>query len=102
MTARHRVNTVDKTFQAIVDWGLGFIANSLIYAGNENAPYQYGPHASPRAFGHSGNQASAGFADPEHALAVVVVVNGMPGEAAHQARMRGILAAIYEDLGLVT
>jgi CubicO group peptidase (beta-lactamase class C family) len=99
MTARHRVNTFDKTFQAVIDWGLGFIANSLMY-GKEDAPYQYGPHASVRAFGHSGNQSSVGFADPEHQLAVAVVLNGMAGEAAHQARMRAILAAVYEDLGL--
>jgi len=31
---------------------------------------------------------------------VVCVCNGMPGEPAHQARMREIHAAVYEDLGL--
>ncbi|HEY7120566.1 MAG TPA: serine hydrolase domain-containing protein [Tepidisphaeraceae bacterium] len=101
MTARHRVNTLDKTFHAVIDWGLGFMINSSIY-GNADAPYQYGPHASPRAFGHSGNQSSAGFADPERALAVAVVFNGMPGEAAHQSRIRATLAAVYEDLGLTS
>jgi CubicO group peptidase (beta-lactamase class C family) len=74
--------------------------NSLIY-GREETPYQYGPHASPRTFGHSGNQSSAGFADPENALVVVVIFNGMAGEAKHQPRMRMTLAAVYEDLGLV-
>jgi CubicO group peptidase (beta-lactamase class C family) len=100
MTARHRVNTHDKTFNATIDWGLGFMINSLIY-GNPETPYQFGPHASPRTFGHSGNQSSAGFADPEHGLAVAVVFNGLAGEQKHQARIRATLAAIYEDLGLV-
>jgi len=99
MTARHRVNTHDKTFNAIIDWGLGFILNSAIY-GNPATPYQYGPHASMRTFGHSGNQSSIGFHDPEHALSVGIAFNGMAGEAKHQARTREVLSAIYEDLGL--
>lgn len=99
MTARHRVNTLDKTFGAIIDWGLGFICNSLMY-GRDDTPYQYGPHASPRTFGHSGNQSSAAFADPENALVAVVIFNGLVGESRHQPRIRATLAAIYEDLGL--
>jgi CubicO group peptidase (beta-lactamase class C family) len=99
MTARHRVNMPDKTFGALIDWGLGFIINSAHY-GRDDAPYQYGPHASPRAFGHSGNQSSAAFADPEHGLAVAVVFNGLPGEKPHQPRMRRVLELIYEELGL--
>jgi CubicO group peptidase (beta-lactamase class C family) len=99
MTARHRVNTHDKTFGAIIDWGLGFILNSLMY-GRDDTPYQYGPHASPRTFGHSGNQSSAAFADPENALVAIVIFNGLPGEPRHQPRIRATLAAIYEDLGL--
>ncbi|HEY8668009.1 MAG TPA: hypothetical protein VIL86_15260 [Tepidisphaeraceae bacterium] len=35
-------------------------------------------------------------------LAAAVVLNGMPGEAKHQQRMRMILAALYDDLGLAT
>jgi CubicO group peptidase (beta-lactamase class C family) len=99
MTARHRVNTRDKTFGAILDWGLGFMINSAHY-GNADAPYQFGPHASTRAFGHSGNQSSVGFADPEHGLAVALVFNGLAGEAAHQPRVRRALGLIYEELGL--
>jgi CubicO group peptidase (beta-lactamase class C family) len=100
MIARHRAYTFDKTFGAIVDFGLGFIINSNIY-GNPDTPYQYGPYASPRTFGHSGNQSSVGFADPEHQLVVALHFNGLPGEAKHQARMRQTLAAIYEDFNLV-
>ena len=97
MTARHRANMHDKTFGAVIDWGLGFIINSVIY-GHPDTPYQYGPHASPRAFGHSGNQSSVGFTDPESGLVVALLFNGLPGDAAHQGRVKGVLAAIYEDI----
>ncbi|MDB5323934.1 MAG: pbpE 2 [Phycisphaerales bacterium] len=99
MTARHRVNTLDKTFGAVIDWGLGFMINSAIY-GRVETPYQFGPWASPRTFGHSGNQSSAGFADPEKGVVAAVMFNGMAGEVRHQARMRETLGAIYEDLDL--
>jgi CubicO group peptidase (beta-lactamase class C family) len=100
MTSRHRVNTLDKTFGSVIDWGLGFMVNSLIY-GKADTPYQFGPYASARTFGHSGNQSSVGFADPENGVVGVVVFNGMAGEAKHQPRMRKALTAIYEDLGIV-
>ena len=100
MTARHRTGLSDRTFNHIVDVGLGFIINSAMY-GPESVPYGYGPHASPRTFGHGGSQSSAGFADPEHGLAVAFVFNGTPGEAKHQRRLRAFTAAIYEDLGLM-
>jgi CubicO group peptidase (beta-lactamase class C family) len=99
MTARHRVNTLDKTFHAIIDWGLGFMINSNIY-GNPTTPYQFGPHASRRAFGHSGNQSSVAFADPHYHLVAALVFNGLPGEARHQTRVREVLTALYQDLKL--
>lgn len=99
MTARHRVNTLDKTFNAIIDWGLGLMINSSIY-GNPTTPYQFGPHASRRTFGHSGNQSSVAFADPEHHLVAALVFNGLPGEARHQIRVREVLTALYQDLKL--
>ena len=99
MTARHRTGVRDETFKHVMDWGLGFIINSSQY-GPETVPYGYGPHASPRTFGHSGSQSSSAFADPEHGLVVVCICNGMPGEPAHQARMRALHGAIYTDLGL--
>ncbi len=99
MTARHRVGMRDQTFAHVVDWGLGFIVSSNLY-GADTVPYGYGPHASPRAFGHSGNQSSTGFADPEHGLVVAWLLNGMPGERRHQQRVRAINAALYEELGL--
>jgi CubicO group peptidase (beta-lactamase class C family) len=99
MTARHRVGMMDVTFHHVIDWGLGFIINSYAYA-RETTPYSYGPHASPRTFGHSGFQSSTGFADPEHGLVVALVFNGTPGEQKHDQRMRAVLTAIYEDVGL--
>lgn len=97
LTARHRVHTLDKTFNAIIDWGLGFILNSTFYP-NDSTPYQYGPHASRRTFGHSGNQSSVAFADPEHHLVVALFLNGLCGEQPHQQRIHQILEAIYQDL----
>jgi CubicO group peptidase (beta-lactamase class C family) len=100
LTARHRVGMYDQTFKHVIDWGLGFICNSNPY-GADTVPYNFGPHASPRAFGHSGARSSTGYCDPEHELVVAWVMNGMPDEAAHQQRVREINSAIYEDLGLV-
>ncbi|HEX8521033.1 MAG TPA: serine hydrolase domain-containing protein [Tepidisphaeraceae bacterium] len=98
MTARHRVGLYDQTFKHLIDWGLGIIVNSHYHG--ETVPYGFGPHASLRAFGHSGHQSSTGFADPEYGLAVAWVMNGMPGEKRHDLRVREINSAIYEDLDL--
>ncbi|HEY1922505.1 MAG TPA: serine hydrolase domain-containing protein, partial [Tepidisphaeraceae bacterium] len=99
ISARHRAGIYDITFKHIVDWGLGVIVNSAQYG--DSVPYGFGPHASPRAFGHGGNQSSMALVDPEYGLVVIVIFNGMPGEEAHQKRMRATLAAIYEDLGIM-
>lgn len=130
LTARHRVGMFDHTFRQVMDWGLGFIPNSRLGLvetwaalqaqervgtprGPAGAPapaprppepalpYHYGPHASRRAFGHSGYRSSTAFADPAHGLVVAVAVNGTPSDAAHAERFRALLAAVYEDLGLV-
>lgn len=99
LTARHRAGIFDQSMQHIVDWGLGFLLNSR-HHGVETAPYGYGPHASPRTFGHSGNQSSIAFCDAANRLVAVIITNGMPGEAHHQQRMRRLLTALYEDLSL--
>jgi hypothetical protein len=41
-----------------------------------------------------------GFADPEAGLAVALAMNGTPSQEHHEARIRAVLDAIYEDLGL--
>lgn len=99
MTARQRTGMVDATFKHVLDWGLGFIVNSNQY-GAETVPYGYGHHASARTFGHSGYRSSVGFADPERGLAVALAFNGTPGNERHEARVRSVLDAVYEDLEL--
>jgi CubicO group peptidase (beta-lactamase class C family) len=101
LTARHRVGMVDVTFKHELDWGLGFILDSKRY-GVETVPYGYGRLSSPRTFGHSGYRSSTGFADPEAGLAVALVMNGTPSEAAHEQRIRAVLDAVYEDLGIAS
>jgi CubicO group peptidase (beta-lactamase class C family) len=98
-TSPHRVGMMDATFKHVLDWGLGFIVNSIQY-GAETVPYGYGHHASPRAFGHSGYRSSTGFADPERGLALALAFNGTPGNERHEQRIRSVLDAVYEDLGL--
>jgi CubicO group peptidase (beta-lactamase class C family) len=100
LVARHRAGLLDKTFDHVIDWGLGIIINSSQYEVPESLPYGYGSHASLRTFGHSGSQSSCAFADPDNHLVVVWACNGMPGESKHQQRQRSINGAIYQDLGL--
>jgi CubicO group peptidase (beta-lactamase class C family) len=99
LTARHRTGLLDQTFRHVMDWGLGVIPNPAVY-GDATVPYAYGPHASRRAYGHSGYRSSTGFADPEHRLVVALAVNGTPSDADHATRFRTLCAAIYEELGL--
>ncbi|MFH5806553.1 serine hydrolase domain-containing protein [Alienimonas sp. DA493] len=97
--ARHRVGEFDRTLGHVVDFGLGVIVDSNRY-GAETVPYGFGPHCSPRTFGHGGSQSTMAFCDPENDLVVAWATNGMCGEPKHQRRNRAINAAIYEDLGL--
>ena len=99
LTARHRVGEFDRTLGHVVDFGLGVIVDSNRY-GPDTVPYGFGPHCSPRTFGHGGNQSSMAFCDPEHELVVAWATNGMCGEPKHQRRNRAINAAVYEDLRL--
>lgn len=101
LTARHRAGMVDATFKHVLDWGLGFIVNSVQY-GAETVPYGYGHHASSRTFGHSGYRSSTGFADPEKGLAVALAMNGTPANDAHERRIRAVVDAVFTDLGLAT
>ena len=103
MTARQRVGLFDHTFQHVMDWGLGFIPNPRGSDDRDDptVPYAYGPHASRRAFGHSGYRSSTAFADPEHGLVVALAVNGTPSDEAHRARFHALCGAIYEDLQLI-
>jgi CubicO group peptidase (beta-lactamase class C family) len=99
LTARHRTGMFDHTFQHVMDWGLGFILDSKQY-GADTVPYAYGRLCSPRTFGHSGYRTSTAFADPEAGLVVALAMNGAPSAAAHEARIRDVLDAVYRDLGV--
>ena len=99
MVSRQRTGLFDHTFKHAMDWSLGFVVNSAIY-GAETVPYGYGIHASPRTYGHSGQQTSVAFADPDSDLAVALIVNGMPGPDKHHQRFLHLLNALYEDLQL--
>lgn len=99
LTAPHRVGMTDETFRHAMDWGLGFIVNTLS-AAKHTQPYGFGSHASPRAYGHGGYQSSIAMADPEHGLVVALVTNGTPGEMRHAQRIRELVTDLYEDLGL--
>lgn len=74
-------------------WGLGFNIgapeNSAPVQGAVTRAERFGPHASPRTFGHAGASGMQAYADPEYGLVV-----------AHIGRA-GIDGAIYEDLRLV-
>lgn len=98
-TGRVREGMHDHTFKQTMDWGMGFVMNSSHYGSNP-VPYGFGEHASRDTFGHGGSQSSQCLADPEHELVIVLITNGMPGEAAHQQRTHNVLTTIYEELGL--
>ncbi len=99
MVTRSRVGMYDHTFKHKMDWGLGIIVNSNRY-GPGTVPYGFGKYCSEETFGHSGSQSSTGFADPGHGLIVAATFIGMPGDVAHNRRIRAFLSALYQDLGL--
>lgn len=90
MTRRHRIGKFDITFRHVIDFGLGVIVNSAQYGPN-TVPYGYGNHASEATFGHGGAQSSVAYCDPARQLVAAVIFTGMPGEIAHQRRMRRVL-----------
>ncbi|MEM6884830.1 MAG: serine hydrolase domain-containing protein [Verrucomicrobiota bacterium] len=87
----------DLTFGHPADFGYGFYLHPDKY-GKGKSSYGYGQYASESSFGHSGAQSSCGFYDPGADVIVAWVVNGMPGEPAHQRRARAINEAVYQDL----
>lgn len=97
MCARHRAGVLDLTFKSVIDMGLGLIVNSAHYS-NQPPPYGYGPHASLRTFGHSGQLSSCAFCDPEARLVVAWICNGMPNEPEGHRRQHELNAAIYDDV----
>lgn len=99
MTARHTTGMLDETFKVRLDRGLGVVLDSKRYGPGSD---WFGAHCSEQTFGHGGFRCSVGFADPAHGLAAAVIFNGMPSDAAHEARVRDTLDALYADLQLRT
>lgn len=99
VTARHRSGVRDRTFGAVIDWGLGVIVDSKVH-GRDLVPYGFGAHASPRTFGHGGSQSAGLLCDPEVGLVAALACTGMCGDAAHSLRAHQVFTALYEDLGL--
>lgn len=99
ITARHRSGLRDRTFGAVVDWGLGVIIDAKVH-GRALVPYGFGASASPRTYGHGGSQSSGLLCDPEVGLVAVLACTGRCGDAAHSQRAHDAFSAVYEDLGL--
>jgi CubicO group peptidase (beta-lactamase class C family) len=102
MTARHRCGLRDASFDnQLLDWGLGLALDSRIHYGGGVHLYGYGPHASARAYGHSGFRTTVAFCDPDVGLVVACSWNGMVADdRIHSARQNALCGAIYQDLGL--
>jgi CubicO group peptidase (beta-lactamase class C family) len=81
----------DAVLERVCSYGLGFMTPLREHA--------FGEQCSDRAFGHSGNIGSSfAFADPEHALTVGIVFNGLVGHEAAFLRRRALVGAVYADL----
>ena len=89
----------DRTFGAVLDWGLGLIVDAKVH-GREVVPYGFGAAASPRTFGHGGSQSAGLLCDPELGLVAALACTGMCGEAAHSQRAHDVFTALYEDLAI--
>ena len=97
VTARHRSDLYDRTFGAVLDWGLGVIVDAKVH-GRERVPYGFGAAASPRTCGQGGSQSSGLLCDPEIGLVAALACTGMCGDRAHSRRVHDVFTALYEDL----
>lgn len=87
--ARPRI--YDQVLDRECSYGLGFMT--------ELDQHAFGDRCSASSFGHSGNVGSSfAFADPERALAVGVVFNGLVGHETAFLRRRALVNALYGDL----
>jgi CubicO group peptidase (beta-lactamase class C family) len=90
----------DESLGRIVHWGLGLRINGRMALGAGSAASELGRHASPGSFGHGGFRSTLAFADPDHGLVVAMAFNSLPGACQHRRRTRGVVEAVYRDLGL--
>jgi CubicO group peptidase (beta-lactamase class C family) len=81
----------DEVLDRDCSFGLGFMTDV--------SQHIFGDHCSASSFGHSGYVGSSfAFADPERALAVGVVYNGVVGHDTAFLRRRALINALYADL----
>lgn len=96
LITRSHDGILDETFGVVMDRGLGFGISSNRH--RPAVPYGYSRYASDDTFGHGGKESSTGFADPERELSVALIFNAMPGEPAHDRRVKQVLNKVYEAL----
>ena len=96
LTTRSHDGILDETFGIVMDRGLGFGISSNRHG--PAVPYGYSRYASDDTFGHGGKESSTGFADPDRELSVALIFNAMPGEPAHDRRVKQVLNKVYEAL----
>ena len=82
---------------APIDLGLGFILPTTQPNGL-TMPYGYGPHASARSFGHSGNQSSCAFADPDARVSGAYVMTRQSPHLIGDPRAVRLVEALYAGL----
>jgi CubicO group peptidase (beta-lactamase class C family) len=90
MTSRHRVGLYDTHSGSFVSWGLGVAVDG----------WHFGTWCSPATFGHTGINSSFVAVDPENAVTVACIANGATSGRVSRARDRGLVDAVYRDLGL--
>ncbi|MBA2625640.1 MAG: beta-lactamase family protein, partial [Acidimicrobiia bacterium] len=90
-TSSQRPPTEDLVLGRPCEYGLGFMTALDGHA--------FGRSPSPSAFGHSGNVGSSfAWADPEHDLAVGVLLNGVVDPDSAFLRRPALVRAVYADL----
>ena len=97
ISERHTQGLFDQTFGGVYDRGLGVVLDSGQHAKGSR---WFGPHASPRAFGHQGFFSSVSFCDPDADLAVALVFHGVRADAEHDRRVDQVVGSLYVDLDL--
>lgn len=90
MTSRHRVGFYDTHSGNFVSWGLGVAVDG----------WHFGTWCSPTTFGHTGINSSFVAVDPENDVVIACIANGATSGRVSRARDRGLVDAVYRDLGL--
>ncbi len=88
-TRVHGETRFDRSQEVPKRYGLGFYLSGL-----EGDPFDF--HDGEGAFGHSGQQSSAGYADPRYGLGVAYVTNGLQAPQTVFRRMAEITGALRD------